>query len=191
MKTTGVFLRGTALMALCSASLAAQDTTANRRPDSVASAARAPRVTYVPKRSRADSLRGSYTSAGRRWWDVTFYDLHVSIQPKDSSIAGWNAITYRVIEPPSGEPVDRCDSRNIGVVVNLFPTRSIKIVVIWVHQDVGGMRRAIDARQRGRSAPRTRSRSSWLAARPNVITSSWSRVATPSATNRVTRAPTA
>ena len=109
MKTTGVFLRGTALMALCSASLAAQDTTANRRPDSVASAARAPRVTYVPKRSRADSLRGSYTSAGRRWWDVTFYDLHVSIQPKDSSIDGWNAITYRVIEPPSGERVLQID----------------------------------------------------------------------------------
>ena len=109
MKSAGLFLRVTALTALCSASLSAQDTTANRRPDSVTSAARAPRIAYVPKRSRADSLRGSYTSAGRRWWDVTFYDLHVSIQPKDSSIAGWNAITYRVIEPASGERMLQID----------------------------------------------------------------------------------
>src|SRR5690349_4958375 len=82
-------------------SLAAQDTTATRRPDTATSAARAPRVVYTPKRSRADTLRGSYTTPGRRWWDVTFYDLHVSVSPRDSSIAGWNAITYRVVETPS------------------------------------------------------------------------------------------
>lgn len=102
MKLTGMSPCVAVLLALCAGSLAAQDTTAPRRADTVTSAARAPRVAHVPKRSRADSLRGSYTSAGRRWWDVTFYDLHVSIQPKDSSIAGWNAISYRVVDPPSG-----------------------------------------------------------------------------------------
>ncbi|AHG92401.1 Peptidase M1 membrane alanine aminopeptidase (plasmid) [Gemmatirosa kalamazoonensis] len=72
----------------------------NPTRDTVVSSARAPRVTYVPKSSHADTLRGSYTSPGRRWWDVTFYDLHVAVDPKDSSIAGHNAITYRVTAAP-------------------------------------------------------------------------------------------
>ncbi len=49
--------------------------------------------------THADTLRGSNTPQ-RAWWDVTFYDLHVSVSPSDSSIRGWNAITYRVIESP-------------------------------------------------------------------------------------------
>jgi aminopeptidase N len=44
----------------------------------------------------ADSLRGGIDSPGRNWWDVTFYDLHVAISPVDSTIRGWNAITYKV-----------------------------------------------------------------------------------------------
>jgi aminopeptidase N len=46
--------------------------------------------------THADSLRGALASPGRNWWDVTFYDLHVRISPLDSTIRGWNAITYRV-----------------------------------------------------------------------------------------------
>ena len=49
--------------------------------------------------TRADTLRGSYTTPGRTWWDVTFYDLHVAISPSDSSIRGWNGISYRVLGP--------------------------------------------------------------------------------------------
>ena len=49
--------------------------------------------------TRADTLRGSFTTPGRVWWDVTFYDLHVKIEPADSSIAGYNAISYRVLQP--------------------------------------------------------------------------------------------
>jgi aminopeptidase N len=49
--------------------------------------------------TRADTLRGSFTTPGRTWWDVTFYDLRVAIQPGDSSIKGSNAIRYRVLEP--------------------------------------------------------------------------------------------
>ncbi len=51
--------------------------------------------------TRADTLRGSYTTPGRAWWDVTFYDLHVSINPADSSVRGFNRISYRVIEAPA------------------------------------------------------------------------------------------
>jgi len=50
--------------------------------------------------SRADTLRGSYTTPARAWWDVTFYDLHVNIIPADSSIRGYNRISYRVLELP-------------------------------------------------------------------------------------------
>lgn len=60
--------------------------------------------------THADTLRGSITPQ-RDWWDVTFYDLHVRINPSDSSISGYNGITYRVIKrPPSNNP----DSLNAG-----------------------------------------------------------------------------
>jgi len=50
----------------------------------------------APKYSHADSLRGS-NGPGRAWWDATYYDLNVSVTPADSSIRGWNAITYKVL----------------------------------------------------------------------------------------------
>lgn len=50
--------------------------------------------------THADTLRGSITPQ-RAWWDVQFYDLHVRVDPSDSTIVGWNAITYRVLGPNS------------------------------------------------------------------------------------------
>jgi aminopeptidase N len=55
--------------------------------------------------TRADTLRGSNTPE-RAWWDVTFYDLHVRVRPADSSIAGWNGITYRVLDPRQDMQID-------------------------------------------------------------------------------------
>jgi len=52
--------------------------------------------TAAPRFTRADTLRGSNTPE-RAWWDATFYDLHVRLNPADSSISGWNTITYRVL----------------------------------------------------------------------------------------------
>jgi aminopeptidase N len=52
--------------------------------------------------THADSLRGA-NGPGRSWWDVTFYDLHVAVSPADSSIRGWNGITYRVLRPGGTE----------------------------------------------------------------------------------------
>jgi hypothetical protein len=45
--------------------------------------------------THADSIRGSVTPE-RAWWDAGFYDLHVRVSPSDSSISGWNGITYKV-----------------------------------------------------------------------------------------------
>ncbi len=55
--------------------------------------------------TRADSLRGS-NGPGRAWWDASFYDLHVKVDPADSSIQGRNGITYRVIGAASEMQID-------------------------------------------------------------------------------------
>lgn len=55
--------------------------------------------------TRADSLRGSITPE-RAWWDVTFYDLHVRVNPADSSIRGHTGITYRVTGPSREMQID-------------------------------------------------------------------------------------
>lgn len=55
--------------------------------------------------TRADTLRGSIGPA-RAWWDATFYDLRVRVNPADSSIAGSNAITYRVLQPGREMQID-------------------------------------------------------------------------------------
>jgi aminopeptidase N len=48
--------------------------------------------------THADSVRGA-DNPSRSWWDVTFYDLHVRVNPADSSFDGWNGITYRIRGP--------------------------------------------------------------------------------------------
>lgn len=55
--------------------------------------------------TRADTLRGSITPQ-RAWWDVTSYDLHVQVHPKDSTLSGYNTITYQVIKPDSVMQID-------------------------------------------------------------------------------------
>ena len=55
--------------------------------------------------TRADTLRGS-NGPGRAWWDATFYDLHVTINPADSSVRGRNGITYRVLAPATEMQID-------------------------------------------------------------------------------------
>ncbi|MDE3052588.1 MAG: M1 family metallopeptidase [Gemmatimonadota bacterium] len=51
-----------------------------------------------PVYTHADTLRGTDGPA-RSWWDVTFYDLHVRVNPADSSVSGRTGITYRVLRP--------------------------------------------------------------------------------------------
>jgi len=57
-----------------------------------------PAVASTQTFTHADTLRGSNTPQ-RAWWDAAFYDLHVKVNPTDSSIAGYNAITYRILKP--------------------------------------------------------------------------------------------
>ncbi|MFL5605954.1 MAG: M1 family metallopeptidase [Gemmatimonadaceae bacterium] len=55
--------------------------------------------------THADTLRGSITPQ-RSWWDVTFYDLHATVTPADSSVRGYNGITYRVLRPAREMQID-------------------------------------------------------------------------------------
>src|SRR5215210_6363592 len=55
--------------------------------------------------TRADTIRGSNTPE-RAWWDAVYYDLHVRVNPADSSISGYNAITYRVVQRPREMQID-------------------------------------------------------------------------------------
>ncbi|SEW50571.1 M1 family metallopeptidase [Chitinophaga arvensicola] len=55
--------------------------------------------------SRADTLRGTITPQ-RAWWDVTSYDLHVQVNPDDSTFSGFNTITYKVLKTDSLMQID-------------------------------------------------------------------------------------
>ncbi|MGX5819131.1 M1 family metallopeptidase [Chitinophaga lutea] len=48
--------------------------------------------------TRQDTLRGTLT-ADRNWWDVTYYDLDVTVLPDTKSLRGVNEIRYRVLRP--------------------------------------------------------------------------------------------
>ncbi len=67
--------------------------------------------------TRADTLRGSFTTPARAWWDVTFYDLRVAIHPADSSVNGSNGITYRVLTPRREMQIDLMEPLEVDSMV--------------------------------------------------------------------------
>ncbi|HRI61346.1 MAG TPA: M1 family metallopeptidase [Saprospiraceae bacterium] len=58
-----------------------------------------------PVFSKDDTLRGSITPQ-RAWWDLTFYNLKVKVDPVGKSIAGSNEIRYKVLSPNKVLQVD-------------------------------------------------------------------------------------
>jgi aminopeptidase N len=70
-----------------------------------------------PAYTRADTLRGSFDTPGRAWWDVEFYDLRVAINPADSTIRGYNAITYRVLAPATLMQIDLIEPLDVDSMV--------------------------------------------------------------------------
>jgi aminopeptidase N len=83
--------RSLVTLVFCSAAVAGAGNAAAQRP---------PRTF-----THSDTLRGS-NGPGRAWWDATFYDLQVAVSPADSSIRGWNAITYRALKPSAEMQID-------------------------------------------------------------------------------------
>jgi aminopeptidase N len=115
-----------------------------------AAAQRAPRVF-----TRADSLRGSTTAPARTWWDVTYYDLHVTVHPADSTIAGFNRITYRVVRPAQEMQIDLMMPLEIDSITQDGKTLSFRrdggaFFVTLVAPQRAGEQRTITAYYHGR-----------------------------------------
>ena len=66
--------------------------------------------------TRQDTLRGSITPQ-RAWWDLTYYHLDISVNPKNQSIEGSNTINYRVLHPNDEIQIDLQDPLKINKVV--------------------------------------------------------------------------
>ncbi len=70
--------------------------------------ARAQKNTLFPRPdtfTHADTLRGSNTPE-RAWWDLKYYDLHVKVNPADSTLSGYNGIVYKVLKPAGLMQID-------------------------------------------------------------------------------------
>ena len=65
----------------------------------------------------ADTLRGSNGPA-RAWWNVIKYDLHVNFFPNDSTISGYNEITYKVLSKNHVMQIDLQDPLILDQVVS-------------------------------------------------------------------------
>ncbi len=62
----------------------------------------------VPQFTRQDTLRGAITPE-RAWWDLTYYHLHVKVNPADSTFQGKNVIHFRAVEPGRKMQIDLQD----------------------------------------------------------------------------------
>lgn len=63
-----------------------------------------------------DTLRGSRTSE-RTWWDLTFYDLKVAVNPAQKSIQGNNTIHYKVLKSQKVMQIDLQPPLKINKIV--------------------------------------------------------------------------
>jgi aminopeptidase N len=59
----------------------------------------------ITKYTHQDSLRGSITPE-RSWWDLTFYDLEVTVDPTTKTIVGQNTIQYTVLNQHNRLQID-------------------------------------------------------------------------------------
>jgi len=66
--------------------------------------------------SQQDSLRGTITPE-RAWWDLTHYDLHVTVEPETKSIFGKNTISYTVLETNNRLQIDLQEPMEITKVM--------------------------------------------------------------------------
>lgn len=60
---------------------------------------------YVPVFTRQDTLRGSITPE-RKWWDLVYYHLNVTVNPADSTLKGSNTILYKVVDAGKRMQID-------------------------------------------------------------------------------------
>ena len=69
--------------------------------------------------THADTLRGS-NGPGRAWWDATKYDLYVKFNLQDSTISGYNIISFKELTPGSIMQIDLQEPMIIDSVITEF-----------------------------------------------------------------------
>ena len=62
-------------------------------------------ASFAQRYTHADTLRGS-NGPGRHWWDATKYDLHVKFDLEDSSISGYNVISFKALKEGDEMQID-------------------------------------------------------------------------------------
>src|SRR4051794_4263092 len=55
--------------------------------------------------THGDTLRGTY-GPERQWWDVLKYDLHVRFNIEDSTISGFNVMSFKVLKTGNVMQID-------------------------------------------------------------------------------------
>jgi len=63
-----------------------------------------------------DTLRGSITRE-RAWWDLTYYELRVRVDPDKQSLDGSTTVFYKVIEPYQTLQIDLQPPLSIGRIL--------------------------------------------------------------------------
>lgn len=69
--------------------------------------------------THADTLRGS-NGPGRSWWNATKYDLHVKFNLEDSTIGGYNIISFKALKPGNKMQIDLQDPMVIDSIQAWF-----------------------------------------------------------------------
>ena len=75
-------------------------------------------ASFAQHYTHADTLRVS-NGRGRSWWDATKYDLHVKFNLEDSTISGYNIISFKVLKPDSIMQIDLQEPMVIDSVVEV------------------------------------------------------------------------
>jgi len=66
--------------------------------------------------NRGDTLRGTLSEI-RSWFDVYHYNLHITINPDEQTIAGYNDVNFKVLKPNQTMQLDLFDNMNIDKIV--------------------------------------------------------------------------
>lgn len=72
-------------------------------------------IVSAQNHTRQDSLRGSITPE-RAWWDLSHYDLNVTVEPSKKFISGYNVISYKVLNEAKTLQIDLQDPMKIESV---------------------------------------------------------------------------
>ena len=66
--------------------------------------------------TKADTLRGSLSPV-RTWFDVTYYDLNMKLDPEKKEISGYNDIYFKVLEKNKVMQIDLFENLEVDKIV--------------------------------------------------------------------------